>query len=207
MKKYLIILISVFFFNNISLADKYNGRGEIILNDMFVDYFIQYVQHQNDQSPMIFLFAISESGELLYPSYWFCPGGNCRSPDKPRFKKRCELDAKKYAPGEKYVECFIFAKKRTIVWDNDINPMTRKESKISSKWSRSQVIEKLTELGFYDGESMYIEKKERKTTNENTSNDSNTISLSEQIQKLNKLYQDGIITKEEFKKAKKKILN
>ena len=161
MKKYLIILISVFFFNSISLADKYNGRGEIILNDMFVDYFMQYIQHQNDQSPMIFLFAISESGELLYPSYWFCPGGNCRSPDKPRFKKRCELDAKKYAPGEKYVECFIFAKKRTIVWDNDINPMTRKESKISSKWSRSQVIEKLTELGFYDGESIYIEKNER----------------------------------------------
>ena len=51
---------------------------------------------------------------------------------------------------------FIFAKKRTIVWDNDINPMTRKESKISSKWSRSQVIEKLTELGFYDGESIYL---------------------------------------------------
>ena len=205
MKKYLIILISVFFFNNISLADKYNGRGEIILNDMFVDYFIKYVQHQNDQSPMIFLFAISESGELLYPSYWFCPGGNCRSPDKPRFKKRCELDAKKYAPGEKYVECFIFARKRTIVWDNDINPMTRKESKISSRWSRSQVVEKLTELGFYDGESI----------NENTSNDSKYIkktkatkkNISEQIQKLNKLYEDGIITKEEFKKAKKKILN
>ena len=205
MKKYLIILISVFFFNNISLADKYNGRGEIILNDMFVDYFMQYVQHQNDQSPMIFLFAISESGELLYPNYWFCPEGNCRAPDKPRFKKRCELDAKKYAPGEKYVECFIFAKKRTIVWDNDINPMTRKESKISSKWSRSQIVEKLTELGFYDGESI----------NENTSNDSKYIkktkatkkNISEQIQKLNKLYEDGIITKEEFKKAKKKLLN
>ena len=85
--------------------------------------------------------------------------------------------------------------------------MTRKESKISSRWSRNQVIEKLTELGFYDGESIYTEEKERKTTNENTSNDSNTISISEQIQKLNKLYKDGIITKEEFKKAKKKLLN
>ncbi len=205
MKKYLTILILVFFFNNISLADKYNGRGEITLNDMFVDYFMQYVQKKNNQSPMIFLLAISESGELLYPSYWFCPEGNCRAPDKPRFKKRCELDAKKYAPGEKYVECFIFARKRTIVWDNDINPMTRKESKISSRWSRSQVVEKLTELGFYDGESI----------NENTSNDSKYIkktkatkkNISEQIQKLNKLYEDGIITKEEFKKAKKKILN
>ena len=205
MKKYLTILILVFFFNNISLADKYNGRGEIILNDMFVDVFMQYVQKKNNQSPMIFLLAISESGELLYPSYLFCPEGNCRAPDKPRFKKRCELDAKKYAPGEKYVECFIFARKRTIVWDNDINPMTRKESKISSRWSRSQVDEKLTELGFYDGESI----------NENTSNDSKYIkktkatkkNISEQIQKLNKLYEDGIITKEEFKKAKKKILN
>ena len=205
MKKYLIILISVFFFNNISLADKYNGRGEIILNDIFVDVFMQYVQKKNNQSPMIFLLAISESGELLYPNYWFCPEGNCRALDKPRFKKRCELDAKKYAPGEKYVECFIFARKRTIVWDNDINPMTRKESKISSRWSRSQVVEKLTELGFYDGESI----------NENTSNDSKYIkktkatkkNISEQIQKLNKLYEDGIITKEEFKKAKKKILN
>ena len=111
MKKFLTILILVFFFNNISLADKYNGRGEIILNDMFVDYFMQYVQHQNDQSPMIFLFAISESGELLYPSYWFCPEGNCRSPDKPRFKKRCELDAKKYAPGENTSNVLFLLKK------------------------------------------------------------------------------------------------
>ena len=78
MKKYLIILISVFFFNNISLADKYNGRGEIILNDMFVDYFIQYVQHQNDQSPMIFLFAISESGELLTQNNGFDKEENCK---------------------------------------------------------------------------------------------------------------------------------
>ena len=57
-------------------------------------------------------------------------------------------------------------------------------------------------------ENQYIQKKkETKTTNENTSNDSNTTSISEQIQKLNKLYEEGIITKEEFKKAKKKLLN
>ena len=90
---------------------------------------------------------------------------------------------------------------------NKKKKITKQKLKISSKWSRSQVIEKLTELGFYDGESIYTEKKETKTTNENTSNDSTTTNISEQIQKLNKLYEEGIITKEEFKKAKKKLLN
>ena len=40
-----------------------------------------------------------------------------------------------------------------------------------------------------------------------TSSDDSEIKLSDEIQKLNKLLNDGVLTQEEFEKAKKKILN
>ena len=57
--------------------------------------------------------------------------------------------------------------------------------------SDEEVKSKLNILGFY-GE---IE------------NQSNSTNLSGQLQSLKKLYEDGVLTKEEFKKAKKKLLN
>ena len=40
-----------------------------------------------------------------------------------------------------------------------------------------------------------------------TSDTSETSSLAEEIKELNELYESGVLTKEEFEKAKKKILN
>ena len=45
-----------------------------------------------------------------------------------------------------------------------------------------------------------IEKKEKKTK-------TTSASLTEELKELNKLYDDGVLTKEEFEKAKKKLLN
>ena len=45
-----------------------------------------------------------------------------------------------------------------------------------------------------------IEKKEKKTK-------TTSASLTEELKELNKLYEDGVLTKEEFEKAKKKLLN
>ena len=65
--------------------------------------------------------------------------------------------------------------------------------------TRNEVVAKLTELGFYgvgiEQEPKKIEKSESK---------SNTL---EQLESLTKLYEAGNLTKEEFEKAKKKILN
>ena len=40
-----------------------------------------------------------------------------------------------------------------------------------------------------------------------TSSDDSEIKLSDEIQKLNKLLNDGVLTQEEFEKAKKKLLD
>ena len=49
----------------------------------------------------------------------------------------------------KDIECFLFARKRTIKWKNGINPAKGKASTIKSKWSDTEIKAKLTELGFY----------------------------------------------------------
>ena len=46
--------------------------------------------------------------------------------------------------------CKKFAWKRTVKWKNGINPARGKASTFNSKWSDSQMYEKLTELGFYN---------------------------------------------------------
>ena len=50
-----------------------------------------------------------------------------------------------------------------------------------------------------------IEKKKKEKKTEKTKTTSS--SLSEELKELNKLYEDGVLTKEEFEKAKKKLLN
>ena len=67
---------------------------------------------------------------------------------------------------------------------------------------------KLKELGFYDGgitKTKKIEKKKKEKKTEKTKTTST--GLSEELKELNKLYKDGVLTKEEFEKAKKKLLN
>ena len=58
--------------------------------------------------------------------------------------------------------------------------------------------------GFSAKEANRVEK-EQENNNFSTSNDTNYIS--EELNKLNDLLKSGVITQEEFEKAKKKILN
>ena len=58
----------------------------------------------------------------------------------------------------------------------------------------------LQELGFYDGGTTQIKKIEKKSID--YSND-----IVQQIKDLTVLYESGVITKEEFEKAKQKLLN
>ncbi|MBD1108717.1 SHOCT domain-containing protein [Pelagibacterales bacterium SAG-MED50] len=68
--------------------------------------------------------------------------------------------------------------------------------------TENEIKNKLTKLGFYNN----------LTINEEINESNDTIiskdkSLLEQLETLTQMFQDGLITKEEFKKAKKKILN
>jgi hypothetical protein len=97
--------------------------------------------------------------------------------------------------------CSRFAKGRYVSWNNGINPKG-KAAKFSSKMSESEVRAKLTKLGFYDNDSIITS-----NTDETNTETSSNKSLTDQLSDLSKLFEDGLITEEEFTKAKKKLLN
>ena len=116
-----------------------------------------------------------------------------------------------------YGECFVFAIKDKIVWQNGINP--KKGTKIKKKEARNGMVSiKLKELGFYDGgitKTKKIEKKKeekkkepkKKKKKETKKKTTSSSDLADQIKELKQLLDDGIITEEEFTKAKKKLLD
>ena len=61
--------------------------------------------------------------------------------------------------------------------------------------------------GFKSKEANRAEKEEEKEIENNIINNNQNINLSEELSKLNDLKEKGIISKEEFEKAKNKLLN
>ena len=151
MKKLLGIVVLSLFCCNITLADKYVGKGEIKLSDHVVNYFMQYIRLTTNTPGT---FYITEDGLDL--DYWTCPYGQCQPPHKSYETKQCEIRYQK--------PCKLFAQRRTIKWKNGINPGKGKASRFSSKMSDSEVIAKLTQLGFY-GNTTTLKEIEKKETN------------------------------------------
>ena len=145
MKK--VALIILFFFHTTANADKYVGRGDLQLHDIDVENFMRYLSSPAGQSPESF-WVIAEDGKVIWSTYWYCPEGNCHTLIKSKAARQCAKAAEKYYKDKKYLECFIFAKKRFVVWDNSINPAHYSESSFKSKWNKSKVIKKFSELGF-----------------------------------------------------------
>ena len=119
-----------------------------------------------------------------------------------------------------YGECFVFAIKDKIVWQNGINP--KKGTRIKKKEARKGALSaKLKELGFYDDgitKTKKIEKKKeekkkkpkitkKKETKKKIEDINDDNDIVEQIKDLKELYDSGVLTEEEFSKAKKKLLN
>ena len=177
MKKLIGILVLGSFFMSSPANAGAIGRGDLTLGPTAVKSFIEYVQ-QRDQ-PRLFLVPTDGSSA----SWWYCPAGvNCVPGGATQEISKCERYHKK--------ECAIFAKRRTIKWSNGINK-GNKESRFKSKMSANEIKEKLARLGFLP-----------KTTKTTDSYD-----VVQQLKSLDKLYKSGALTKEEFERAKKKILN
>ena len=199
MKKTLGIIVLLLLLCNISKAASPYGEGELQLTKGVVDYFIQYIRGKGNKSPEAFY--VSTDG--TWANYWYCSQGHCGSAHTSEDIKTCE----KNSGGKK---CKKFAFSRTIKWKNGINPARGKESRIKSKWSDEDIYAKLTELGFYNNNFI---KKTTKTNSTDSTETSSTKSteltskLIKQLKDLKKLYDEGVLTKEEFTKAKKKILN
>ena len=109
-------------------------------------------------------------------------------------------------------QCYTFAVGYRIKWDNGTSKKSRKLKRKEIKAGKT--IAKLIELGFYDGgitQTKKVEKKKvekrKKSTTEKTSQTGDSNNIVQDIKELNELYESGILTKEEFEKAKKKLLN
>ena len=174
-----------------------DGRGELQLTDQAVSSFINYIKGDTSKKgksafnkPLTLW--ISEDGNYAY--WWYCPYERCSPSNGSEERTFCENKSNQ--------SCSRFARGRYVRWDNGINPKG-KAAKFSSKMTENEIKNKLTKLGFY---------KNNLTTNteENVSNDviiSKDKNLLEQLEALTQMFKDGLISEEEFKKAKKKILN
>ena len=152
-------------------------------------------------------FVISQNGKGRY-WFYFNPGGNLDN--SPNYLGR----ARNKCTEQGYGECFVFAIKDKIVWQNGINP--EKGTRIKKKEARNGMVSiKLKELGFYDGgitktkkiEKKKVEKKKEPKITKKTSQTDYSNDIVQDLKDLKELYDSGALTKEEFEKAKKELLN
>jgi hypothetical protein len=138
MKKILgIIVLGLLLSINAQAASKW-GKGELQLDDFVVEKFIKYLRGNTSTSPHLFAVSIDGWGFL----YYYCSSGTGCEGGSEQILEECSKRSKD-------IECFLFARKRTIKWKNGINPAKGKASTIKSKWSDTEIKAKLTELGFY----------------------------------------------------------
>ena len=105
-------------------------------------------------------------------------------------------------------ECYLFANGYKIVWDNGSN---KKKRRLKKKDIRAgKTIALLTELGFFDNKTSSstntpkeIEKKETKTEKKSEADKD----IVKKLKELKELLDSGALSKEDFEKAKNKLLN
>jgi len=203
MKKILAILFLFLMFCTKNYASD-AGEGDLKLTESTIKHFQEYIKGTKGVPEA---FAVSIDGSFSH--YWSCNSwsNNCSGSNNIKsWIKKCSEKA--------YMQCKIFAKRRTIKWKNGINPGKGKASKINSKLSDSDIEARLTELGFYGGSSSTNTESSSVTVSSTESTETDNFSATEsstdivsKIKAIHKLYKDGIITKEEFEKEKAKILN
>ena len=220
MKNLLVgIIFSLLFFGIANSARKsyYDGTGKLVLSKKVVGHFIKYLKKdlsgKKGDHPVTFW--VTEDGENAY--WWTTDGNSCTRTwdneiyivskegvitfgvtDMCRGRQHIEKFGQEC---ESYLgmECKIFAKQIIVTWDNDINPGKGKKSKFNSQWSDEKILSKLKEIGFNFKEPII----KKTTSNKIAENDD----LIHQLKALKELYDTGALSKEEFEKAKKKLLN
>jgi len=151
MKRFVVTLFAIFALSQTltNTANSAPGKGELKLEPWAVDYFIKYLKGKHREAPELFIISKDSS----WATYYYCSAGpgNCRGSESPGVKI-CESKTN--------TDCGLFARGRTVKWKNGINT-GRKESKFNSKWSKAEIVAKLTELGFL-GETTNTTTKEEK---------------------------------------------
>ena len=144
-------------------------------------------------------FAINQKGNNTF--YYYCPkkyGDNCMTGGHMNAQNDCTNRSKKRGDGR----CFVFAKGRKIVWDS-VN------YKIKKNPSVAEIKEIFAKNGWYGAienkeiVKPKITKKKKEVTKKVSKNSSDIV---DKLKELNELKDNGVLTDEEFDKAKKKIL-
>lgn len=188
-KSNIIFFALIFIFITTNVHSK-NGHGDLKMNSNVLEHFIEYISGVGMdkigyKKGTPHYFATNNEGTASY--YYFCPlkySNNCMDGDWIKVRRECSKRSKDLG-GEK---CAVFAKKRKIVWDS-------KNFTFPKNPDREYVINKLNELGFID-ETPLAE------TFDKTNPD-----IVEKLSSLKKLYDAGALSKKDFEKAKKKILD
>ena len=137
-----IIVIVISFAGSSQAASKW-GKGKLQLDDYVVEKFIEYLRGNASRTPHKFAVSIDGWGY----NYYYCASGAACAGGDEQILQECS----RYSND---VECLLFARGRTIKWKNGINPGKGKISKMSGKWSDTEIKAKLTELGFYKNNSV-----------------------------------------------------
>jgi len=216
--RYLVFIFIFILSSNPSFA-KY-GSGPLKLDKNTMETAVMYMYGAGNKkysgsakrknNPDIM--AVSKDGRTAY--YMYCPAeyhDGCIDPNSAQLIKACE----KYSNGS---PCFIFAKKRRIVWKNGGSKVKIKKKDLKSPYV---VAKKIQEGGFYDGDikkliGIDIEtgqvNEEIKITGEKDTKEKKITKTKDgdivkELETLTKLYENGSLTKEEFDKAKEKLFN
>jgi len=215
--RFAILIISFIFLSQPSYAKW--GKGELKLGKNTMETVIMYMygagnkkysgnaKRKNNPTAM----AISQNGKYSY--YMYCPveyHDGCTATNAYKLIQNCE----KYSNGS---PCFMFAKKRRIVWKNGGPKTTIKKKDLKSPYKVAKMIQ---DAGFYDGDitqlagidvnsgqvddTIKITGEDKTNTSTSKSNDSTDIV--KELETLSNLYKSGTLTKTEFEKAKKKLL-
>ncbi len=197
------------------------GRGEVKLDKPTMEHLMMYMygagntKYHGKRKNKPDLFVLSEDGK--WSSYYYCPM-EYQCDDSISIQATAIKKCEKRSIGKK---CYVFALKRRIVWKNGGPKLRIKKKDLKSPYKVAKLIQ---DAGFYDGDitelagidatsgqiDNEIKITGQKKTN-NTSEDNNTSNtdtdIVKQLENLKQLYQDGSLTKEEFDKAKKKLLS
>lgn len=178
-----------------------------------------------------YLITMSTNGNMSH--YFFCPATITQCKDSAeRDAKSVGQSIGRCEKGSRGSPCYVFAKVRRIVWNNGSSSRQRyiPRKLLKDPYALAQ---KVQELGFYDGDITKLPAFDyetglvdhsRKITGEekDTSTTSNTnkkkpkikkkkstdnVDIVKQLKELNSLLESGIISAEEFTKAKKKLLD
>ena len=139
--KFAIIIITTLLWNSTSSANSTSawGYGDVKLSNNVIEKFITYIHGKDRKRPE--LFAVSTDGADYM--YYYCSHGHNCGGGHEGILRQCEKYSRQNGGS---VKCLIFARSRTVKWDNG----NSKNTKFKSKMSSSEIRAKLKEIGFVD---------------------------------------------------------